>query len=92
VRPGSDTGRIEAAKGISGTVDQFLNRVFPGLVRCIRHNFHPRAQLEQFVVQTIPGIAQNEIVILARHLARQRRHHVRFGVCEYHYPFCSAVH
>jgi hypothetical protein len=52
------------------------------LVGRIRHNLHLGAQLDQFVGQSSLGIAQNEIVIPAGHLARQSRHHVGLGVSE----------
>jgi hypothetical protein len=59
---------------------------FLGLVGRIRHNLHLGAQLDQFVGQTILGIAQNQIMVAACHLARQRRHHMRLGVSENDHP------
>ena len=92
MRPGPDTGGIEPAEHVHGPVDQFLDRVFPGLVRRIRHNLHPQAKSSQLRVQSVFGISQNKVMTSMRHLECQRRHHVRLGVCEYHYSFFPAVH
>ena len=97
MRPGPDAGGIEPTEGVHGPVDQFLDRVGLGLVGRIRHDLNLRAQASQLVGQAVLGVAQNKVVIPARHLARQGGHHVRLRVGENHYALlartaCLRVH
>jgi hypothetical protein len=54
VRPGPDTGGIEPAKDVLGTVDQFVDRVFLGLVCRIRQELRPRLEVCGGAYQAVP--------------------------------------
>ena len=81
VGSGPDTGGIEAAEGLLGAIDQLLDRLGLGLVLGVRHHLDLRPELAQFLDQLlVPGIAEDQVVIPAHHLAGQGRHHVVPGV------------
>jgi hypothetical protein len=81
VDSGSDTGRIKTTEGLRGAIDQLLDRVGFGLVLGARHRLNLRPELAQFLDQfLITGIAEDQVVIPAHHLAGQGRHHVIPGV------------
>jgi hypothetical protein len=81
VDSGPDTGGIETTEGLLGAIDQLLNGVGPGLILGARYHLDLGPELAQFLDQLlVPGIAENEVVIPAHHLAGQGRHHVVPGV------------